>query len=59
MLYATKAINDKRSTRVRIKECEDAPITVESGATEHAVNNLLHFEKVTKIEDVNLTVANG
>lgn len=30
-----------------------------SGAIEHAVNELVYFEKLIKIEDVNLTVADG
>lgn len=32
---------------------------MDSGATEHVVNDFMHFEKVTKIEDVNLTMADG
>lgn len=32
---------------------------MDSRATEHAVNNLMYFEKVTKIEGVNFTVADG
>lgn len=41
------------------KKNADSFITVDNGATEHAVNNLDYFEKLGTVEHVKLTMEDG
>lgn len=57
MSCSTKHDNVRKSTWFDKQGCKGTLITVDSGATEHAVKDLMYFEKVNKMESVNSLVA--